>query len=72
MIITADQDASDALVNLMRNGTALALDTENGTKRKQIDFLNDVEQILQPIHETFAVYESVTFKGDKKVPTIYN
>ena len=49
MVITADSDGSDELVALLTNGTQQASPTDTGVKRKEIEWVDDVEQMLSPI-----------------------
>jgi len=46
MIITADTDASNELVGLISNGTQQAGPSDTGVKRKQIEWVDDVETML--------------------------
>ena len=71
MIITADQDGSDDLITLLTNGKAQAqqpVDDKNGketSERRQITWVDDVEEMLDPMKKEFAVYETTVFLQSK-------
>ena len=72
MIIMADQDGSDTLINLLRNGTSRLVPHEVGVQRAEIEWLDSVETMLDPIRLMFAVYDKVLFKGKVNTTTMYN
>lgn len=72
MIITADIDTSAELVNRLTNGTQQASPLEHGVKRKEIDWIDDVVTLLEPIRKKFAVFQVDVFQGDKNQTNNFN
>jgi len=56
MIITANDDTSTELVARLTNGTTQASPNHTGIKRKEIEWIQDVEAVLAPMKKDFAVY----------------
>ena len=72
MIITADQDGSDDLISFLTNGTTYASPSDTGVERGQIQWIDDVEKMLEPIKKEFAVYETTVFEGRPNATVNYN
>ena len=72
MMITADQDASVELVSRLTNGTQQASPADTGVKRKEIEWIDDVEHMLDSVKKDFAVYEVHVFEGAPNSTSIYN
>ena len=72
MMITADQDASVELVSRLTNGTQQASPTDTGVKRKEIEWIDDVDHMLDPVKKDFAVYEVHVFEGAPNSTSVYN
>ena len=72
MMITADQDASVELVSRLTNGTQQASPADTGVKRKEIEWIDDVDHMLDSVKKDFAVYEVHVFEGAPNSTSIYN
>ena len=68
----ADQDGSDKLINLLKNGTRSAIPQHTGVKRKEIEWIDQVETMIEPIRMNLAVYAKTLFKGTLNQTTFYN
>ena len=56
LIIAADSDSSSELVYRLRNGTQQPTDAEHGVERTHIHYIEDVEDIIDPMLKNFTVY----------------
>ena len=61
MIILADQETSANLVSALTNGTTYASPKQKGVEQREIKWVDDVEEMLAPIHKEFAVYQTTIF-----------
>ena len=59
-------------MDLLTNGTTGNTPHENGVKRKEIDWVDDVEAVLSPISHDFAVYQVKVFPGTANQTYVYN
>ena len=70
--MTADQDQSANLVKLLTNDKSQVSPSQTGIKRKEIEWINDVDFLLDPIKKDFAVFETVIFKGSPDTIANFN
>ena len=72
MIILADQETSADLVTALTNGTTYASPAKKGVERKEIKWVDEIEEMLEPIHKEFAVYQTTIFQGNTTATVYYN